>query len=624
MAVSLDGVSEAHPLVLDLRERVQRFEFELPAKAVRVDLDPGFDLFRRLDRSEIPPTLGELFGAENVLIIVPQPGAGWEKLAETWSKGSGGQVKVAGEAEIETLPADRAVWVLGATNRWRAAVANSGAVTEEEIVFDRVRLPRSGHSFAYVSRHPGNPELSVGCIGGEVAAALPGLARKLPHYGKYSYLAFEGDEPSNVAKGIWPATESPLVAVLRESARRASLPARKPLARLAPVFDPERLMAHVRFLAADEMEGRGIGSQGLDKAADYIAAELEKAGLTPGGDDGTWFQTWTEPGGPEGKQVTLRNVVGVLPGLSQEWVKQSVVLGAHYDHLGLGWPDVRTGNQGQIHNGADDNASGVAVMLELARLLARELQPKRSVVFVAFTGEEWKLKGSSRYVKAMRRWPAKAAMGMINLDTVGRLENKKLTLLGSGTAREWRHIAMGVGYTTGVEAVCVADDPGGSDQKSFHEIGVPAVQVFTGATEDYHRPGDDIGKIDADGLVKVATFVRETVVYLSERDAALSSSLGTGEAAAPAGGRRRVSLGCLPDFAFAGPGVRVASVLDDSPAKSAGIEAGDVLLSVNGEELRNLRSLSEALKKRKPGDVVQIRLRRGEQVLNLKARLVAR
>jgi hypothetical protein len=622
MAVSLDGVSKAHPLVLDLTERVQRFEFELPAKAVRVDLDPDFDLFRRLDRSEIPPTLGELFGADKVLIILPQPGAGWEALAATWSKE--GQVEVASEGDIEALPADRAVWILGATNRWRTAVANATTVTDEEIVLDRVRLPRSGHSFAYVSRHPGNPELSVGCIGGEVPAALPGLARKLPHYGKYSYLAFEGDEPSNVAKGVWPATESPLVALLREGARRASLPTRQPLARLAPVFDPERLMAHVRFLAADEMEGRGIGSQGLEKAADYIAAELERAGLTPGGDDGTWFQTWAEPSGPEGKPATLRNVIGVLPGLNKDWAEQSVVLGAHYDHLGLGWPDVRTGNQGRIHNGADDNASGVAVMLELARLLARELKPKRSVVFVAFSGEEWKLKGSRRYVEAMRRWPAKAAIGMVNLDTVGRLEGKKLTLLGSGTAREWRHIAMGVGYTTGVEAVCVADDPGGSDQKSFHDIGVPAVQVFTGATEDYHRPGDDIGKIDAAGLVKVATFVRETLVYLSERDAALSSSLGAGKAPAPAGGGRRVSLGCLPDFAFAGPGVRVASVLDGSPAKKAGIQAADVLLSVNGEELRNLRSLSQALKKRKPGDVIQIHLRRGERLLDLKARLTAR
>jgi hypothetical protein len=622
MAVSLDGISEAHTLVLDLAERTQRFEFELPAKAVRVDLDPGFDLFRRLDRSEIPPTLGELFGAEKVLIILPKPQAGWEKLAKAWSRE--GQVEVASEEKVEALPADRAVWILGATNRWRGAVANAETVTDEEIAFDRVRLPRDGHSFAYAARHPGNPELSVGCIGGEVAAALPGLARKLPHYGKYSYLAFEGEEPSNVAKGVWPVTESPLVALLGEGARRASLPVRKPLARLAPVFDPERLLGHIRFLAADEMEGRGIGTRGLERAAEYIATELEKAGLKPGGDDGSWFQTWSEPGGPEGKPVTLRNVVAVLPGLHRDWEKQSVVLGAHYDHLGLGWPDARTGNRGQIHNGADDNASGVAVMLELARLLARELQPKRSVVFVAFSGEEWKLKGSRHYARSMRRWPAKAAIGMVNLDTVGRLEGKKLTLLGSGTAREWRHIAMGVGYTTGVEAVCVADDPGGSDQRSFHEIGVPAVQVFTGATEDYHRPGDDIGKIDADGLVKVATFVRETVVYLSERDAALSSSLGTGKAPAPAGGGRRVSLGCVPDFAFAGPGVRVGSVLDGSPAKMAGIQAGDVLLSVNGEELRNLRSLSEALKKRQSGDVIQIHLRRGEQLLDLEARLVAR
>src|SRR5690606_6701325 len=167
--------------------------------------------------------------------------------------------------------------------------------------------------------------------------------------------------------------------------------AREPLARPEPVFDPAALAAHVRFLASEELEGRGVGSAGHSRAAQAIADAFAAAGLRPGGDGGTFFRRWSEPDGPDGDPVTLVNVIGVLPGTRAEWASQSVVLGAHYDHLGHGWPDVRAGNEGVLHPGADDNASGVAVLLEVAKGLAHELEPNRSVVFVAFDGEEWGL-----------------------------------------------------------------------------------------------------------------------------------------------------------------------------------------------------------------------------------------
>jgi hypothetical protein len=239
-------------------------------------------------------------------------------------------------------------------------------------------------------------------------------------------------------------------------------------------------------------------------------------------------------------------------------------------------------------------------------------------VFVAFAGEEWDLRGSRRYARSMAGKP----IAMVNLDTVGRLGPNKLTLLGTGTADEWKHIAMGVGYVTGVEAQCIPQDPGGSDQVAFHEAGVPAIQAFTGAHADYHRPTDDVEKIDAPGLVKVATFVRETVAYLAGRDRPLTT---TGAAPAPARGEgRKVLLGAVPDFAFAGPGVRVESVVEGSPAEKAGVLAGDVLLAIDATELKSLRDLSEALKARAAGDAVKLRLRRGADELTLEATLVAR
>jgi len=638
VALTTLGSHDATLRVVDLRDEVT---LDLPEDVVRVDVDPLFDVFRRLDLAETPPTLSELFGADSVTLIVPADSdplaAGWREFAATWQRGGAGQVEIVAEGQLETLPTDRAVWVLGAGNRWGRALVPAleawGAhVDADRVDFGETNVPRAGHSFVFTARHPSNEQLAIGWVGTENAAALAGLARKLPHYGRYSYLAFTGDAPDNVAKGEWPPTASPLVLPLATASdgavpSRGALPDRTPLARLAPVFDARRLMAHVRFLADDALRGRGAGTPELDKAADYIAKAFEEAGLEPAGDDGTYFQDFAEEGGPQGGTVRLRNVVAVLPGTKEAWSRQSVVVGAHYDHLGTGWPDVRSGNEGQIHNGADDNASGVSVLLEVARILGDELKPERSIVFVAFSGEEWGRKGSRHYVRAMEKWPADGAIGMINLDTVGRLGSQKLTMLGSGTATEWRHIAMGVGYTTGVESNCVPEDPQGSDQVSFHEVGVPAVQLFTGAHADYHRPTDDVERIDADGLVKVAVFTREVVVYLSQRPEPLTTTLERGRAPvtpAEPPAHRQVSLGTLPAFDYPGPGAKVASVLEDSAAAEAGIQPGDLVIAIDGEAIEGLRHYSDVLKRHSPGDVIRIRLRRGDDEIEVEATLRAR
>jgi C-terminal processing protease CtpA/Prc len=198
-------------------------------------------------------------------------------------------------------------------------------------------------------------------------------------------------------------------------------------------------------------------------------------------------------------------------------------------------------------------------------------------------------------------------------------------VFGTGTAREWPHIVMGVGHTTGVEATSIPYAPQASDQIPFRDAGVPAVHVFTGAHEDYHRPTDDADKVDAAGLVKVATFVRETVDYLAQRPERLSP---TGRAAAagtsPEGPGRKVLLGTVPDFSFPGPGVRVASVLDGSPAAAAGLREGDVLLAFAGTPLADLRAYAKALEGHAPGDVVKVRWRRGAEETERDVTLVAR
>ena len=408
-------------------------------------------------------------------------------------------------------------------------------------------------------------------------AAFPGMGRKLPHYGKYSYLAFEGDEPTNVVKGQWPTGDSPLFVDLRtEPDRGQPLPAmelasRPALIDLPPVFSQRRLMEHVTHLASEPLQGRGVGSAGLQMAAEYIAEQFAAAGLAPGGDAGSYFQSFTMEKGPDNSPVELSNVVGILEGAHDDWQDQMVVVGAHYDHLGLGWPDAHSGDEGTMHPGADDNASGVAVLLELAKAVAESDQPQRRLVFVAFSGEEAGRAGSRYFVEHPAGLAADGIRGVINLDTVGRMGDKPVSILGTGTAEEWQHIFRGASYVTGVESRNVPESAEASDQMSFIEKGIPGIQIFTSAHSDYHRPSDTADKIDAAGLVKVATLAKEAVVYMGAREEPLTVTIerASGQdqpAARPAGGPssgRRVRLGTVPDFAFPGPGVKVDQVRPD-------------------------------------------------------------
>jgi hypothetical protein len=617
------------------------------AEPVALHVDPSFDVFRLLDPRETAPSIGQIFGEPKVLAVLPSaaPAAeqeAYRKLIEGW-RSEAHEPEIRTDAELAQLPEDRAVWLLGRGNALAAKLFASGVdftIDGTRLAVERESMPLAGHAVVVIRRHPANLEKAIGWIFADGTAALPGLGRKLPHYGKYSYLGFEGSEPTNVLKGQWTATDSPLRLDLRPTAERGtavaalSLPARRALAELPPVFSQKALLDHVQWLAAAQREGRGIGTKGLDAAAEYIAAAFKVAGLAPGGDGGSWFQSFPSATSPSGAAVTLRNVVGVLPGSKAEWQGQSAVLSAHYDHLGRGWPDVHTGDEGQVHPGADDNASGVAVLLELAKALAAGEKPQRTLVFVAFSGEEAGLLGSKHYVEHPL-FPLEKTMGVINLDTVGRLLDKKVSVIATGTAAEWSFIFMGAGFVTGVEGRMIAESLESSDQKSFIERGVPAVQIFTDPHADYHRPGDTADKIDGAGLVKVATFVKEGIAYLGEREQPLTNripkpaAIGAGSAgAAPAAGAaapaRRVSFGTLPDFAFGGPGVKVAGVTPASPAEKAGVQAGDVLLKVDGKEVANLQAFASILRGLSAGQTVKVVLSRGGASRELEVTVVER
>jgi hypothetical protein len=359
------------------------------------------------------------------------------------------------------------------------------------------------------------------------------------------------------------------------------------------------LQLDVETLSSESFEGRGVGTAGLERALDYLEKRFSEADLRPFGVDG-YRQSFD---GPDG--TTLVNLIGVL---GESGGDLHVIVGAHYDHLGLGEPG--DANEGKLHPGADDNASGVAVLLECARRLAEEGELTRPVVFVAFSGEEKGLLGSAQYVKNPVL-PLSGCVGMVNLDTVGRLFDGPLTIFGANTAGELAHVLRGINYGFGFELELPEEDVGGSDQASFVSRGVPAVQIFTGPHADYHRPGDSADKIDYEGLERVAGFTTELAIYLAGRDEPMGFvPPGADEAAAttpPAGGSgRRVSFGSIPDFNYTGEGVRVSGVIPGSPAEKAGLKEGDLLVEFAGVAVDDLRSFSGILKGLSPGDEADV------------------
>ena len=292
--------------------------------------------------------------------------------------------------------------------------------------------------------------------------------------------------------------------------------------------------------------------------------------------------------------------------------------------------------RGQLHPGADDNASGVAVMLELARLMA-DAKPDRSIIFAAFAGEEAGLLGSRHYVRMAGAPGAPYALSGhiadLNLDTVGHLADGKVTIFGAGSARELPFIFMGAGAVTGVPVQTVTQDVNASDHAAFVEAGVPAVQLFASSGGNYHRPSDTPDKIDDAGLGKVAAVLKEAVDYLAARPEPLHFS-GAAVAAAPPRGPAAGSPG-LGAAARDPPGRHRHRAGHDPPgrrrarrqraagfgAETAGIKPGDRLLALGGVKTSDLRALANALRDLSPGQVVAVEFARDTAILSGTLRL---
>jgi len=378
-----------------------------------------------------------------------------------------------------------------------------------------------------------------------------------------------------------------------------------------------RVGADVGYLAADAREGRGVGTAGLDAAAEYIAREFARIGLSQPWQHG-YFQDFTiDSTAPAAAHsniggAAVKNVVGVLPGRGP-LAGQVVVLGAHYDHLGRGGAgqgSLDPDSVNVIHNGADDNASGTAALLEAARLLRGRLQgDRRTVVFVAFTAEESGLIGSGWYVQHPLH-PTDSTAAMINFDMVGRLRDGRLLALGAETAPEFPGLLDSVNARHGLDIQASGDGWGRSDHASFYAVKIPVVHFFTDLHDQYHRVSDDADLINADGIAKVAALAADLTIALATRPAR-PAYVSIPRPVIASG--NRASLGTIPDMGSSPGGVRLSGVREGTPAAAAGIQAGDVIVRIGEHAVKDLNDMQNALTSYKPGDVVTVVVRRGEQ-----------
>jgi len=306
------------------------------------------------------------------------------------------------------------------------------------------------------------------------------------------------------------------------------------------------------------------------------------------------------------------NVIGYIEGRNQVLKDEVIIVGAHYDHLGRGG-EGSLGEFGEIHNGADDNASGVAGIIEVAEYLySKELN--RTVLFIAFGAEELGTLGSGYYVDNPV-FPIEKTVAMINLDMIGRMKNSRLILNGAGTSPVWKTIAESLNSKYNFDLSYNEGGYGGSDQANFYARDIPVLFLFTGTHLDYHKPTDDPEKINSEAEMKIVRFLADIILGIDKNETKPEFVKVREEEKKTMKGVK-VTMGVVPDFS-GGEGFKISAVREGRPAERAGLKPGDTIVRMGDTEIKNIYEYMEALKSIRPGDKVQISIKRGDKILKL-------
>lgn len=392
-----------------------------------------------------------------------------------------------------------------------------------------------------------------------------------------------------------------------------------------PKVAENKIKEDVYFLADDKLEGRQTGTEGEKKASEYIVKRFKEIGLEAKGTEGYLqpfsFKPKTDPHKEvefttnADSTITGNNVIGFINNNAEK----TIVIGAHYDHLGYGGEgSLYRGEEKAVHNGADDNASGVAIMLNLAERLKvendnAEIKDKNNYLFMSFSGEEMGLLGSN-YFSKNPTIDAKSINYMINMDMVGRLKaDSTLAVYGLGTSPMFNQTIKS--NNDKFKLVENESGVGPSDHTSFYLIDVPVLHFFTGQHEDYHKPGDDSEKLNYEGMNLISDYIFEIISDLDDNGELVFRKTKNESEETP---RFKVGLGVVPDYLFDGEGMRIDGTREETPAYNAGLQKGDIVVKLGDSTVTDMMSYMRALSVFEKGDEAAITVKRGEQTIDTK------
>jgi Zn-dependent M28 family amino/carboxypeptidase len=379
-----------------------------------------------------------------------------------------------------------------------------------------------------------------------------------------------------------------------------------------------RIKQDIEVLADDKLKGRATGTEGEILAAAHISNRFKELCILPKGTNGYiqafTFKPKTDPHTDtvydetkEKGTITGRNVIGYIDNNAEN----TIVIGAHYDHLGMGDEGSLHRGEPMVHNGADDNASGVAVMLHLADKL-QDGNKKNNYLFIAFSGEEMGLLGSNYFVKNATIDITKVNY-MINMDMVGRLKkNKKLAIYGTGTSPVWQETIEKANNKYTFDFKLNESGVGPSDHTSFYLQDIPILHFFTGQHVDYHKPSDDFEKLNYEGMLQISNYIFRIISEVNTKQKIEFTKTVNESDDTP---RFKVTLGVIPDYLFDGKGMRIDGISENRPAQKAGLQKGDVVIQLGEHEVIDMNSYMRALSKFENGNKTTVKVdRNGETV----------
>lgn len=381
------------------------------------------------------------------------------------------------------------------------------------------------------------------------------------------------------------------------------------------------LQDDVFMLSSDSLAGREAGTPGEHMAASYLTERFQTLGLTPKGTEGYFQEFSFKPGTNPHEESQVVEVASDSTRLAKNVIayldrdaKKTVIIGAHFDHLGMGGQgSLFRGEEPAIHNGADDNASGVAVMLQLAARLKEMEHSSTNYLFIGFSGEEKGLLGSNYFVKNPTVDLAQVNL-MINMDMVGRLNAENtLAVHGVGTSPQLKQLL----FANNDQGFTIAEHESGvgpSDHTSFYLMDLPVLHFFTGQHEDYHKPGDDADKLNYEGMEKITQYIFNIITDL-EDDPKLAFQKTKNESEETP--RFKVGLGVVPDYLFTGKGMRIDGVSEDKPAQKAGLLKGDIVKKLGDSTVVDMMSYMRALSAFESGQKTKVVIERNGESLEM-------